>query len=130
MPTEGSTNDQTSDASKSVLAVEPATSTAVIKTVEERPIKTELDVCSEITAEVCTVWVKKGNITFYDEHKQMILNDDFKLNDLIINAAQTILKKRFPELMGLQSTLLLKKPQPRFQGDKPYVQIIFDREDH
>ena len=31
----------------------------------------------------------------------MILNDDFKLNDLIINAAQTILKKQFPELMGL-----------------------------
>ena len=27
-------------------------------------------------------------------------------------------------------TLLLKKPQPRFQGDKPCVQIIFDREDH
>ena len=60
----------------------------------------------------------------------MILNDDFKLNDLIINAARTILKKQFPELMGLQLTLLLKKPQPKFQGDKPYVQIIFDREDH
>ena len=57
----------------------------------------------------------------------MILNDDF---NLIINAAQTILKKQFSELMGLQSTLLLKKLQPRFQGDKPYVQIIFDREDH
>ena len=27
-------------------------------------------------------------------------------------------------------TLLLKKRQPRFQGDKPCVQIIFDREDH
>ena len=32
--------------------------------------------------------------------------------------------------MGLQSTLLLKKPQPRFQADKPYVQIVFDRKDH
>ena len=57
-------------------------------------------------------------------------NDDFKLNDLIINAAQTILKKQFPKLMGLQMTLLLKKPQPRFQDDKPYVQIIFDKKDH
>ena len=27
-------------------------------------------------------------------------------------------------------TLLLKKPQLKFQGDKPHVQIIFDREDH
>ena len=58
LPTEGSTNDQTSDASKSVLAVEPAISTSVIKTVKERPIKVELDVCSQVTAEVCTVWVK------------------------------------------------------------------------
>ena len=59
----------------------------------------------------------------------MILNG-FKLNDLVINAAQMMLKEQFPELMGLQSTLLLKKPQLRFQGNKPYVQIIFDREDH
>ena len=81
--------------------MEPATSTAVIKTVEERHIKIELDVCSLVTSEVCIVWVKKGSIIFYDEHKQMILNDDFKLNDLIINAAQTIMKKQFPELMGL-----------------------------
>ena len=39
LATERSTNDQTSDASKSVLAVEPATSTAAVKTIEERPIK-------------------------------------------------------------------------------------------
>ena len=32
--------------------------------------------------------------------------------------------------MGLQSTLLLKEPQPRFQANKPYIQITFDREDH
>ena len=56
----------------------------------------------------------------------MVLNG-FKLNDLVINAAQTMLKEQFP---GLQSILLLKKPQPRFQGNKPYVQIIFDRKDH
>ena len=128
LPTEGSTNDQTSNASKSTLAVEP-TSTVVAKTVEVRPVKIELDAGSQVTAEVRTAWVKKGSITLYDEHKQMILNDDSKLNDLVINAAQTILKKHFPELMGLQSTLLLKKPQPRFQADKPYVQIIFDRKD-
>ena len=46
------------------------TSTAVVKTVEERPIKIELDVCSQVTAEVCTVWVKKGSITLYDENKK------------------------------------------------------------
>ena len=65
------------------------TSTVVAKTVEVRPVKIELDACSQITAEVCTVWIQKGSITLYDEHKQMILNDDSKLNDLIINAPQT-----------------------------------------
>jgi len=59
----------------------------------------------------------------------MILNGS-KLNDIIINAAQMLLKEQFPELMGLQSTLLLKKQQPRFQSEKLYVQIMFDREDH
>ena len=72
LPTEGSTNDQTSDASKTVLAVEPATATAVVKTVDERPIKIQFDVCSQVTAEVCTVWIKKGSMTLYDEHKQMM----------------------------------------------------------
>ena len=88
------------------------TSTTVVKTVDEGPIKIEFDVCSQVTAEVRIVRVKKVCITLYDEHKQMILNDDLKLNDLIINAAQTILKKQFPEFIGFQATLLLKNPKP------------------
>jgi len=32
--------------------------------------------------------------------------------------------------IGLQSTLMLKRQQPRFQNDKLYIQIIFDKEDH
>jgi len=57
----------------------------------------------------------------------MILNGS-KFNDMMINAAQIMHKDQFPELMGFQLTLLLQ--QPRFQNDKPYIQIIFDREDH
>ena len=115
------------EASKSAATVKPTT-TANAKAVEVKSV-IKLDSCNQIDAETRTVWLKKGSIALYDEHKQMILGD-FKLNDLVINAAQMILKEQFPELMGLQSTLLLKKPQPRFQGNKPYVQIIFDREDH
>ena len=115
------------EASKSAATVKPTT-TANAKAVEVKSV-IKLDSCNQIDAETRTVWLKKGSIALYDEHKQMILGD-FKLNDLVINAAQMMLKEQFPELMGLQSTLLLKKPQPRFQGNKPYVQIIFDREDH
>ena len=114
-------------ASKNAVTVKP-TITANAKAVEVKSV-IELDSCNQIDAETRTIWLKKGSIALYDEHKQMILNG-FKLNDLVINAAQTMMKEQFPELMGLQSTLLLKKPQPRFQGNKPYVQIIFDREDH
>jgi len=53
------------------------------------------------------VWVKIRSITLHDEHKEMILNGS-KLND-VINSAQTLVKEQFPELMGLQLTLLLKK---------------------
>ena len=124
LPNEGSTNNQASETSKR----HPIT-TVVEKNVEVRSVKIEYDICGQITAKSHTVWIKKGSITLY-YHKQIILNDDSKLNDLIINAAQTMLKNQFPELMEFQSTLLLKKPQPRFQDDKLYVQIIFDRGDH
>ena len=114
-------------ASKNAITVKP-TITANAKAVEVKSV-IELDSYNHIDAETRKIWLKKGSIALYDEHKQIILNG-FKLNDLVINAAQTMLKEQFPELMRLQSTLLLKKSQPRFQGNKPYVQIIFDREDH
>jgi len=91
-----------------------------------RPIEIQPD---EQIVEGRIAWVKKGSITLYGEHKEMIL-DGSKLNDLVINAAQAMLKEQFPDLLGLQSTLLLKKQQPSFQNGKAYVQIIFDREDH
>ena len=89
----------------------------MVKTVEVIIVKIKHDICGQVTAETCTVWVKKGSITLYD-HKQMMLNGDAKFIDL--QYSKTMLKNQFPELMGLYSTLLLKEPQPRFQGDKPY----------
>ena len=87
---------------------------------KELPIEIEPD---DQIVEGRIAWVKKGSITLYGEHKEMIL-DGSKLNDLVINAAQAMLKEQFPDLLGLQSTLLLKKQQPRFQNGKAYVQII------
>ena len=52
------------------------------------------------------------------------------LIDVISNAAQVILKEQFPDLLGFQSTLLLKKEQPGYQSEKVYIQIIFDQESH
>ena len=85
-------------------------------------VKSEETSLSKFKAEVETskVWVKIHSIKLHDEHKEMILNGS-KLNDLVINVAQLLLKKQFLELLGLQSTLLLKKLQPRFQKDKLYI---------
>ena len=52
------------------------------------------------------------------------------LNDVIINAAQVILKVQFTNILGFQSTLLLKKEQPRYQSEKVYIQMIFKRESY
>ena len=70
------------------------------------------------------MWVKIHSITLYDEHKEMIVNGS-KLNDLVINAAQMLLKEQFCKLLDLQSTLLLKKQSPRSQkGQVIYLNYI------
>ena len=75
------------------------------------------------------MWMKIGRITLQHGQKEVILNGSM-LNDVIINAAQFLLKEQFPDILGLQSTLLLEKPTARYEQDKVYVQIIFDRSNH
>ena len=69
------------------------------------------------------IWMKIGRITLQQGHKEMILNGSM-LNGVIINAAQFLLKELFPDLLGLQSTLLLERPAERYEQDKVPVQII------
>ena len=76
------------------------------------------------------IWMKISRITLQHGQKEVILNGSL-LNDVIINiAAQFLLKEQFPDILGLQSTLLLEKPTARYEQDKVYVQIIFDRGNH
>jgi len=49
---------------------------------------------SQADIEAYVMWIKKHSITLYDEHKEMILNGS-KLNDMVINAAQLMLKDQF-----------------------------------
>ena len=79
--------------------------------------------------QILLIWLQRGNITLHFTHKETILQGSMP-NDVIINAAQLILKEQFSELLGFQSTLLLKKEQPRYQSEKVYIQIIFDWESH
>ena len=47
------------------------------------------------------MWMKIGRITLQEEYKEMILKG-FILNNVIINAAQFLLKEQFPDILGLQ----------------------------
>lgn len=66
------------------------------------------------------IWLQKGKIVLQYTHKRAILQGSM-LNDIIINAAQVMLREQFRDVFGFQSTLLLKKEQFRYQSDKVYM---------
>ena len=54
------------------------------------------------------VWVQCGGIVLSEADKNTIISCG-KLNDLMINMAQMLLRTQFPKIAGLQSTLLQMK---------------------
>jgi len=55
-------------------------------------------------------WVKTGHAILLDTHKKAILNGN-QLDDAIMNFAQKLLKKQFPNVNGFQNILLQSKKQ-------------------
>ena len=75
-------------------------------------------------------WLRTGGIRLTRENKSEILRGD-KLNDLVINFVQKLLKKQFPLMKGLQSTLMqYKSPKASNNGSAPQVQVIHCRGHH
>ena len=58
--------------------------------------------------------------------KEKISNEEM-LDDLVINSVQVLLKKQFPDLLGLQSTLLQSGKQQGMKENHNQVQIIHSR---
>ena len=52
------------------------------------------------------------------------------LDDLVINIVKVLLKKQFPDLLGLQSTLLQSGKQQGMKENHNHVQIIYSRGNH
>ena len=75
----------------------------------------DLTLGSGNTSSVCPTddsnedWHRYGGICLMQQNKYEILSGD-KLNVLVINFVQKLLKKQFPFVKGLQSTLLQSKP--------------------
>ena len=71
-------------------------------------------------------WTRCGTISLYKREKQDLLTGK-ELSDLHVNAFHNILKSQFPNIKGLQSTLLQnKKPIPKkdIESDNGILQII------
>ena len=75
-------------------------------------------------------WLRTGSIQLTQEDKSKILRGK-KLNNLVINFVQKLLKKQFLSLKGLQSTLMqYKSPKASNDGSAPQVQVIHCHGDH
>ena len=73
-------------------------------------------------------WLRIGGIKLTPNDKDAIMNGQ-RLNDLVINFAQKVLKMQFPGIKGFQSTLLQeKRGKGTFYVDK--VQIIHSHGNH
>ena len=53
----------------------------------------------ELMLQSVPIWLQRGKITLHFTNKETILQGSM-LNDVIINAAQVILKEQFPDLLG------------------------------
>ena len=74
-------------------------------------------------------WVKTGRISLLTSHKTKILNGN-ELDDAIMTFAQRLLKKQFPDINGLQNTLLQAKKKQVDTGGLQRLQVIHSRGNH
>ena len=75
------------------------------------------------------IWVRCSGIVLTTTDKDGIMNE-VKLNDLMINMAQQLLRKQFPRITGLQSTLLQSKIHHAILTSKEHLQIIHSCGNH
>lgn len=94
------------------------------------PLKSE-DALSSSTGRDSTgnIWLRVENIILNNDDKDILLSKDLWLNDKIINAAQILLKKQFPEIPGFQDTLLQKKHKFSIMNGE-FIQIINKDNNH
>lgn len=69
------------------------------------------------------MWIPSLGLT--DEDKQILINNDW-LNDRIVDAAQTLLRKQYPVAEGLDTTLFAQRPCGYDSLGYNAVQIHFD----
>ena len=69
------------------------------------------------------IWVKSLNLTTDD--REDILKGK-RLSDRVINAAQAMMKRQFPDQNGLRDTVVLEGAQAWNDVPQRFIQIVFD----
>ena len=75
------------------------------------------------------VWTKVDSIVLSRRDKEKISKGEM-LDDLVRNSVQVLLKKQYPDLLGLQSTLLQSGKQQGMKENHDQVKIIHSRGNH
>ena len=97
-----------------------------VQSIKKRKIcEEEISVCGESkNLSHSQPWVQCNGIALLEDHRNGIVHG-VKLNDLVINMAQQLLKAQFPTVTGLQSTLLhSKKDYPALKDKKVFRLFI------
>jgi len=68
-------------------------------------------------------WLKINTINLYAGDREVLISSDW-LNDNLISAAQHLMKKRYPNICGLQNTILQVTRSFEIQGSKGFVQCL------
>ena len=69
------------------------------------------------------IWIRSLNLTTDD--REDILKGK-RLNDRVINAAQAMMKRQFPDQNGLRDTVMLEGAHTWNDVPQRFVQIVFD----
>ena len=98
---------------------------------KKRRICGEVPTCGESNRDILhsQPWEQGNGIILLEAHRNEITHG-MKLNDLVINMAQQLLKAQFPIVTGLQSTLLQSKNNYPALKNNNSVQIVHSRGDH
>ena len=97
---------------------------------KKRRICGEVSTCGESNRDISHLqpWVQANGIILLEAHRNQTTHGT-KLNHLVINMVQQLLKAQFPIVTGLQLTLLQsKKNYPALKDNN--VQIVHSRGDH
>ena len=87
-----------------------------------------MSVTNTVPADKLLQWMRIGGIKLTVADRDAIMGGQ-RLNDLVINFAQKVLKLQFPNMKGFQSTLLQEKKR-KCSFEQGRVQIVHSHRNH